>query len=784
MMDAATQSSVQPPQQAVTAAANSAQLSTYDCNQGWRAEDADDNKQPRFLWLTRLPVLMLLAVLVALLFEVLICNHRAVFFDSERYPQRVIDLPFNESLGRNAVVLSPQHNSFTLSGLKLPLNSVYLKTYGDRVLVDGHILLTDDARARGLVLANSFSVCPGSEENATDVFVFSNGLVQSLTFELTNLHSVVAIENIVLNQRPAFHFRALRFVLSAALLMLVVAIFRLRLYEKTIDLNSRAYKLTTGGVLAFCLLLAWSCFSYINPLHTNPILHKYVEQGIIYQSTPNQTLLLDFPSTPEELGNHDIYIQQMDAWLKGQLNLDLPVDPKLSTLHNPYDFSERSAAGVRAYYDRQFYSGKYYSYYGPAPIFTIYLPIYLMTGMVPSPSLAIYIATLLHIAALFFLCHVVVKTLKLRPNALLFFTGEVALVTGTLTLFNLVGQKFYFIAMPLSMTFVSCAFACLLLAYNRAGTKFSHIMLVLSGICVVMTVLTRPQMLLMALALMLPFIVLRLKETCFVSDVVKQGTTRAHWRAFVIEHLYLAMPIVIGAVGTMLYNYARFGNVLEFGQQYSICLEDSRYKLVRMSLTSLSHVLYYSFLQPYEYLKDFPYFLASHKIYSDYGNFHFFEITLGIFSIPLTYVLVLLYPCWRLSQQRVGMSLSQAVTAEDKAEQRLASLLRTLGVCGVLVIAFSCLIGYVEFHYAANAARYTSQLLYGWCVIAFILLCVFVQYRDSGSSKLLYLIALGLILKTIIVGYFIAFSHIEDFGYDFYPEYLLELRRFFSPLLG
>ena len=772
MIDASTNSSSKLPQKADI---------PLSASEGWSADDAVDNKQPRFLWLKRLPVLLLLAVLAALVFEVVICNHRAVFFNSDRYPKRVIELPFNESQGRNAVVLSPQHNSFTLGGLDLPLNSLYIKTHGDRVFVEGSIFLSDDARSKNLVPGNNFVVCLGSDENATDVFVFSNGNVHSLAFELTNLHSIVAIEEIVLNQRPAFHFSTLRFALTAAFLMLVVAIFKLRLYEKRIDLRSRAYKLGTGGALAFCLLLSWSCFHYINPQLTNPIFFQYFEEGQIYQSTPNHTLFLDFPRTPQELGNHDVYIQQMDAWLKGQLNLDLPIDPKLRAIPDPYDLSLRTTAGIKAYNDRQFYDGKYYSYYGPAPILILYLPLYLITGEVPSPSLAIYIVTLWYIASIFFLCHVVVKTLGLRPNALIFFTGEVALITGSMTLFNLIGQQFYYIAMPMSMTFISCGFACLLLAYNKPNTMLSHVLLVLAGICVVMTVLTRPQMLLMALALMMPFMVLRLKETCFASEVVKQGKTRAKLRVFVWEHLYLMVPVVIGAIGTMLYNYARFDNVFEFGQQYTLSVEDSRYKLVRLSLSSLSHVLYFSFLQPYEYLKGFPYFVAPYKIFSDYGNYHFFEITLGLFSIPLTYVLVLIYPCLRQTSQ--GMSQSSN-NAGNNAGQIRSALLRTLGVCGVLVIGFSFLIGYVEFHYAANAARYTSQLLYGWCVMAFILLCVFAQYQDSGRAKLLYFIALCLIAKTIIVGYFIAFSHLDKLGYDFFPEYLIELRRFFSPLLG
>ena len=739
-----------------------------DCSQGWGADDERTGK--RWAWLRRFPILVLLAVLVALLGEVLICNHRAVFFDAESCPEVAIDLPFNEGLERPALVLTAEQKSLTLNGLNMPLNSVYLKTYGDPVLLEGTIYLSDDARAKGLVPGNTFAVCPGGEENDADVLVFSNGRVHSLVIELTNLKSPVAIEKLVLNQRPALHFSGLRFVLSALFLVLVVASFKFRLYARRLELNSRTYKIGTVSALAFILMLAWSCFSYIDPHRTNPILHAYVEQGIVYQSTPNRTWLLEFPQTPEELGHHDIYIQQMDAWLKGQLNLDLPIDPKLSTMPNPYDISERKAAGVKAYYDRQFYDGKYFSYYGPAPIFTIYLPIYLLTGQVPSPSLAIFITVLLHIAAFFLLSHVLVKTLGLKPNVLIFFTGEVAVIAGTLSWFAIIGQKFYFISIPMAMAFSSCAVACLLLAYAHAGTKFSRVMLVLSGLAVVMIVLSRPQMLLMALALMLPLMVLHLKETCWRAGALQ----RPQLKAWGLEHLYLVVPVVMGAVGTMIYNYARFDHVFEFGQQFSICLEDSRYKLVRPSLSSLSHVLYYSFLQPYEYLKDFPYFWASSKNYTDYGNFHFFEITMGLFALPLTYVLILLIPCWKAST-----AVNQVAGTKLRP-----SLLTALSISGLLVIVFGFLIGYVEFHYAANAARYTSQLLYGWCVMAFVLLCIFAQYQERGSSQLLYVIALAIIAKTIVVGYFVSFSHIEGLGYDFNPDYLIELKRFFSPLLG
>ena len=46
-------------------------------------------------------------------------------------------------------------------------------------------------------------------------------------------------------------------------------------------------------------------------------------------------------------GPTDIYIRQFDAWKKGQIELDLEVDRRLSALENPYDPAERKSSGAR-----------------------------------------------------------------------------------------------------------------------------------------------------------------------------------------------------------------------------------------------------------------------------------------------------------------------------------------------------------------------------------------------------------------------------------------------------
>ena len=54
------------------------------------------------------------------------------------------------------------------------------------------------------------------------------------------------------------------------------------------------------------------------------------------------------------------------------------VDPE-----NPYDRAARDKAGVWYMWDRALYNGKYYSYFGIAPILTVYYPCQLLTGKLP-----------------------------------------------------------------------------------------------------------------------------------------------------------------------------------------------------------------------------------------------------------------------------------------------------------------------------------------------------------------------------------------------------------------
>ena len=103
----------------------------------------------------------------------------------------------------------------------------------------------------------------------------------------------------------------------------------------------------------------------------------------------------------EEPGATNQYELVAEAILNGHINIDNgDVDPLLLQMDNPYDPQARVDLGVDYRWDTAYYHGHYYMYFGVVPVFLLFLPFRLITGM----SLTTYHATQVFVA--FFICGV------------------------------------------------------------------------------------------------------------------------------------------------------------------------------------------------------------------------------------------------------------------------------------------------------------------------------------------------------------------------------------------
>ena len=81
---------------------------------------------------------------------------------------------------------------------------------------------------------------------------------------------------------------------------------------------------------------------------------------------------------PEHRNQYEI---MADSLLKGHIYMDYgEVDQKLIDMENPYDPDERDKLGVSYYWDHAFYKGKFYMYFGIAPVILNFIPYKIITG--------------------------------------------------------------------------------------------------------------------------------------------------------------------------------------------------------------------------------------------------------------------------------------------------------------------------------------------------------------------------------------------------------------------
>ncbi len=256
----------------------------------------------------------------------------------------------------------------------------------------------------------------------------------------------------------------------------------------------------------------------------------------------------------------DIYIRQFDAWIKGGIALDLPVDPALEELENPYDPSERGETDY--YWDYAFYDGKYYSYFGIAPLITLYAPMYALTGSLPNIPLACLVLAIAAVIATAFAYREVVLRFIKEPNMWLFHVGLAGVVSASGVYLGVLCSDMYYVAV-LSAQVFSMIFVYLAVRAMRTDLLWARmVLLVLAALALTLTVWSRPTVALICIAVFPFFIEFILKIR---RDTLKEG---------IMTVASFALPLMIGAGAVMWYNAARFSSPFDFGANYQLTVSD------------------------------------------------------------------------------------------------------------------------------------------------------------------------------------------------------------------
>jgi hypothetical protein len=252
----------------------------------------------------------------------------------------------------------------------------------------------------------------------------------------------------------------------------------------------------------------------------------------------------------------------VDGFTAGQLHLKADVPPGLAALPDPYD-PEANQAFRRQHrlHDVSYYDGKLHLYYGVTPALVLFGPYHWLTGGYLLNKQAVFV-----FSALGFLA----STALLRACWRRYFPAvpgiAVALAVAALGLLNSIPELLRIPAV--CEVAISCGYAFVMVAllalwYALHADRHSVRWLAVASASYGLAVAARPSLLFGTAALLVPVV------AAWREHRNAPGTV-AHLHGRSRQLLAALLPLMLVGCGLAAYNYARFGDIFEFGQQYQL----------------------------------------------------------------------------------------------------------------------------------------------------------------------------------------------------------------------
>jgi len=339
------------------------------------------------------------------------------------------------------------------------------------------------------------------------------------------------------------------------------------------------------------------------------------------------------PSLP--LRDIGLYTVLTDAFAHGQVSFLVAPRPELLALPDPYDPQQNARYRL---HDASLYKGRYYLYFGPAPVVALYLPYVLLTGeFLPDRLGAWVFAAAAYVMACLLLQFLLGRWWPQAPRWLVYFLCACLGFSNTFP-FLLRRPAVYETAIAAGQFFVLLALYAIV--RSAFGGRFSLLMAVVGGTALAGAFGSRPQMVLAAAALV--WFLIPSKDTA----------TGARIRRLA----FALVPFAAGVALLLLYNYVRFDSPFEFGNHYQLAGVNVR-TMQYFSVTRMVRNLWFSALEPPRLRSRFPFVvLAPNPPFHLPKGFVGLELVTGIvWAAPLVVALAAAFWVWkRINPARRG----------------------------------------------------------------------------------------------------------------------------------
>lgn len=665
---------------------------------------------------------------IALLLEIFVFNFHSFHILFGNYEERELDVFSASVSGGECEGDGVRSNSdgnalvFEFKDIGQPIGTLYI----DCTLPDGAESKTDyvnvsiDAKDATWSAAYRSGVASGQIVNGSDrtqtVVLDLSGNVKDMRVTLkTEKGAVFTVNSIVANRAVPFELSILRLLLIVLSLMGVYALLNFpsmnAAYEDKKLLFSKLAFAMTAVMIVSSVAITFVC--------------SYNSYGGISTGFKNTS------------GNQ-ISQEIVDAFEAGQVHLLAEPSEELLALENPYDWGERSASGVSAKWDHLLFEGKYYSYYGIAPVLILFLPYHAITGYYFPSAEAIMLFGAVGMLFLTLLFTELVKRFFPRISTGIALCSLLVLQMSSGIFYCYCSPLFYEIAQSSGFMF-TCAGAYFLLRSGVVGGGgISKLSLVLSSLCLSMAVLCRPTLALYCVVALIFIAFGFFKNKRMARDgglsVVKES----------VKYLVSALVCfaVIGSV-QMIYNYLRFGSFFDFGIQYSLTINDftqSQYH------TDLAMIGFWNFLFAFPYVKtEFPFI---------FSNFSDLDVN-GYYFIANRNAIGLI---WRALPCFGYFGAVSAWRRLDKKKRLPAALLiGTACVAAPLIIIFSIWESGYGVRYSADFAW---QIIIGATCILFFHYTTWENQKERGDARRLMTVFFA---ASAVVAFAVNFAMIYDY---------------------
>ncbi|MBO4895069.1 MAG: hypothetical protein J5562_09175 [Clostridia bacterium] len=621
---------------------------------------------------------VLLSAVLAAGIECLLSNYR--YFQSKKYGGPV---PLNESVAESDDSEKDDSGDYIRMKAGGVVNSISFDIYSETATQEKYsdifikLSFPGDEDNYHLMLTDRIPV--GSQKRTHTYHLKQVIKAYAVEIKVDSPNGIVVISDIVVNPSFRFGFNFYRAGIIFAAILLPAAVFAFNLYNIYYEPEKKKHR--KAAALTALVCAGMTVFSGVFILNT-------------------KTAEIAWP-LENEVKTYNPYIQQFDAFKKGQLNIDVDPPEELAKLENPYDKQARK--DIKCLWDRAYYNGKYYSYFGLGPVISLYTPYYLVRGALPCDRLLTVFCCA--VAAFFFILSVFkwVEIFKKKIPFVFLIGGSVsALFSGMLFTLMRGVEPFYYLALLCALMF-TCVFAFLIMcAFTQKKAVKRKILMILSGAAFGMAFLSRVNTVLapafITAAVIIVFIIKSFKE-------------KAKFTAVISDLVCLAVPVLSAVSLAFIFNYLRFGSPLDFGTDYQLTVSDT--SLNKLFVAGIPASVYYYFFERSTFRESFPFFCVGRGgVYPVAKDYVYIDDNCGVFAVPHN-IALLTVPVYPLGKNKSPYELWAVIA----------------GAGGVLAAAF------IDFCLGGVIYRYTGDISFVTAFLSLVILLELVSALENAKVK-------------------------------------------------